>query len=106
MAGAGFESNESLGLLLRSQVGIAVGPRLVNNNRAQLFIAGGLAGNDERNVDADPTQNLEGLVTSGSPTTGTIARRRTSTSVSSTTRASVTGAASASSWMSAPSVRS
>jgi hypothetical protein len=60
---AGFDSNESLGLLLRSQVAIAVGPRLINNNRAQLSIAGGIAANDERNVDADPTQNLEGLFT-------------------------------------------
>jgi len=62
-AAAGFDSNESLGLLLRSQVAVAVGPRLINNNRAQLSIAGGLAANDERNVDADPTQNLEGVFT-------------------------------------------
>ena len=60
---AGLDSNESLGLLLRSQVAIAVGPRLINNNRAQLSVAGGIAANDERNVDADPTQNLEALFT-------------------------------------------
>ena len=59
----GFDSNESLGLLLRSQVALAVGQRLINNNRAQLAIAGGIAVNDERNVNADPTQNLEGLFT-------------------------------------------
>ncbi len=59
----GFDSNESLGLLLRSQVAVAVGPRLINNNRAQLSIAGGIAANDERNVDAAPTQNLEALFT-------------------------------------------
>jgi hypothetical protein len=59
----GFDSNESLGLLLRSQVAIAVGPRLINNSRAQLSVAGGIAANDERNVDADPTQNLEALFT-------------------------------------------
>ena len=60
---AGFDSNESLGLLLRSQLALAVGQRLINNNRAQLMLAGGIAANDERNVDADPTQNLEALFT-------------------------------------------
>jgi len=60
---AGFDSNESLGLLLRSQVAIAVGPRLINNNRAQLSVAGGIAANNEQNVDAEPTKNLEALFT-------------------------------------------
>jgi hypothetical protein len=58
-----FETNESLGLKLRSQVGGAVGPRLVNTNRAQLLLGGGLAFNDERGVDVEPTQNLEAVVT-------------------------------------------
>jgi hypothetical protein len=62
-AGAGVESNESLGLILRTQVAVAAGPRLVNTNRAQVAIGAGLAANDERGVDAEPTQNLEGLVT-------------------------------------------
>ncbi len=61
--GGGFESNESLGLVLRSQIAGVVGARLVNSNRAQLSISGGLSANDEQNVDADPTQNLEGLLT-------------------------------------------
>ena len=56
-----FESNESLGLTLRSQVGGAVGPRLVNTNRSQLAVGAGLVGNDERGVDVEPTQNLEAL---------------------------------------------
>ena len=61
--GAGrFETNESLGLELRSQVGVAVGPRLVNSNRAQLALGAGLVVNDERGVDVEPTQNLEGLL--------------------------------------------
>ena len=60
-AGAGFESNESLGLILRSQVAVGPGWRLVNTNHAQLAIGTGLSANDERNTDADPTQNLEGL---------------------------------------------
>ena len=59
----GFESNESLGLLLRSQLAFAAGARLINNNRAQLAIGGGIATNDERSVDIDPTQNLEALLT-------------------------------------------
>jgi hypothetical protein len=62
-AAASFESNESLGLLLRSQAAVAVGPRLVNTNRAQMSIGAGLAVNDERSVDADPAQNVEGVVT-------------------------------------------
>jgi hypothetical protein len=60
--GAGrFETNESLGLVLRSQIGAAVGPRLINSNRGQLTIGAGLAFNDERGVDVEPTQNVEAL---------------------------------------------
>ena len=62
-AGGGFESNESLGLILRSQVAGTAGVRLVNSNRAQLSISAGVAGNDEQNVDADATQNIEGILT-------------------------------------------
>jgi hypothetical protein len=58
-----FESNESLGLRLRSQLGGVVGPRLVNTNRAQMLVGGGLVFNDERGVDTEPTQNVEGLLT-------------------------------------------
>lgn len=54
-----FESNESLGLELRSQVGAAIGPRLVNSNRAQMVLGAGLAFNDEQGVDVEATQNLE-----------------------------------------------
>jgi hypothetical protein len=62
IAGAGrFETNESLGLELRSQVGGIAGPRLVNSNRAQLMLGAGLAFDDERGVDVEPTQNVEGL---------------------------------------------
>lgn len=66
VGGAGrFETNESLGLRLRSQVGAAIGPRLVNTNRAQLYLAGGLVVNDERGVDVEATQNLEALLAFG-----------------------------------------
>ena len=60
-----FESNESLGLDLRSQVGAAIGPRLINSNRAQLVLGAGLAFNDERGVDVEPTQNIEALFVFG-----------------------------------------
>ena len=60
-----FESNESLGLVLRSQVGAAVGPRIVNSHRAQLVLGAGLAFNDERGVDVEPTQNVEALLMFG-----------------------------------------
>jgi hypothetical protein len=62
VAGAGrLETNESLGLELRSQIGAIVGPRLVNSNRAQLTMGAGLAFNDERGVDVEATRNVEGL---------------------------------------------
>jgi hypothetical protein len=61
-ASARFESNESVGIKLRSQVGGAVGPRLINSNRALLAVGGGLVVNDERGVDVEPTQNVEGLL--------------------------------------------
>ena len=63
IAGVGrFETNESLGLKLRSQVGSAIGPRLINTNRAQLTLGAGVVFNDERGVDVEPTQNLEALL--------------------------------------------
>ena len=75
---ARFETNESLGLVLRSQISGAVGPRLVNSNRAQLTVGAGLAFNDEQGVDVEATQNLEAIVlfrhsfyTYDSPTTNT-----------------------------------
>jgi hypothetical protein len=61
-AASRFESNESVGIKLRSQVGAAAGPRLVNSNRAQVAAGGGLVVNDERGVDVEPTQNVEGLL--------------------------------------------
>jgi hypothetical protein len=60
--GARFETNESLGIRLRSQLGAAAGPRLVNTNRAQLIAGGGVVVSDERAVDAPATQNVEGLL--------------------------------------------
>lgn len=56
-----FETNESLGLTLRSQVGAAVGPRLVNSNRAQMAVGGGMVLNNEQGVDVESTQNVEAL---------------------------------------------
>ena len=57
-----FETNESLGLTLRSQVGGMIGARLVNSNRAQLQIGSGIAVNQEQGVDVDSTKNVEGTV--------------------------------------------
>lgn len=56
-----FETNESLGLTLRSQVGVAVGPRLINSNRAQMALAAGISVNDERGVDVESTRNVEAM---------------------------------------------
>ena len=64
VSGAGrLETNESLGLVLRSQAGGLVGVRMVNTNRAQFSIAFGLVANNEQGVDTEPTQNLEGAIT-------------------------------------------
>jgi hypothetical protein len=63
VAGAGqLESNESLGLVLRSQVGGGVGMRVVNKVRAQTSIGAGLVANNEQGVDTGASQNLEGLL--------------------------------------------
>jgi hypothetical protein len=63
VVGAGrFETNESLGLELRSQIGVATGPRLINSNRAQLSFGGGIVFNDEAGVDVERVQNVEALV--------------------------------------------
>jgi len=63
IAGLGqVETNRSLGLDLRTQGGGLVGARLVNTNRSQVQIGAGVVGNDERGVDVDSTQNIEGLV--------------------------------------------
>jgi hypothetical protein len=56
-----LDSNESLGLTLRSQIGGAAGPRLVNSNRAQLTMSAGLAFNEEQGVDVEATQNVEAM---------------------------------------------
>ena len=56
------ETNEGLGLKLRSQGGGLVGARLVNTNRAQFQAAGGISGNREQGVDVPATTNLEGVL--------------------------------------------
>jgi hypothetical protein len=61
--GVGVETNESLGIKLRSQVSAAVGQRLINSNKAQLAVGGGLSFNDEQAVDSEGTQNLEAIMT-------------------------------------------
>jgi hypothetical protein len=61
-AGGRLETNESLGLLLRSQFGGGAGLRLVNTNRAQLGVGAGLVANNEQGIDTEATQNLEGLL--------------------------------------------
>jgi len=58
-----FETNESLGLTLRSQIGGAFGPRLINSNRAQMTLGAGMAFNEEQGVDVETTQNFEALLT-------------------------------------------
>jgi len=58
-----FESNKSLGLKLRSELSAATGPRLINSVRAQMTVGAGLSVNDERGVDVEPTQNIEGVLT-------------------------------------------
>jgi hypothetical protein len=62
IAGAArFESNEAVGIALRSQIGAAIGPRLVNTSRAQVALGAGIVVNEEHGVDVEPTKNVEGL---------------------------------------------
>ncbi|HET9369679.1 MAG TPA: DUF481 domain-containing protein [Vicinamibacterales bacterium] len=56
-----FETNESLGLDLRSQVAGIIGPRLVNSNRAQLVLGAGLAFSHEDAIDGTTTENLDAV---------------------------------------------
>jgi hypothetical protein len=62
VAAGRFESNESLGIRLRSQVGVAAGPRLVNTNRGQVAAGAGIVFNDERGVAVESSRNVEGLL--------------------------------------------
>jgi hypothetical protein len=56
-----FETNESLGLVLRSQLAFTVGPRLIYTNRAQIVTGAGVAVNNEQGVDVEPTENVEAV---------------------------------------------
>jgi len=60
-SGGRLESNESLGLVLRSQLGAALGRRIVNTNRAQFETGAGVVANNEQGVDTETTQNVEAL---------------------------------------------
>ena len=60
--GGRIETNRSLGLVLRSQVGGMIGQRLVNSNRAQFEVGGGLVVNNEQGVDVESTQNIEAVL--------------------------------------------
>lgn len=62
LAAGRFESNESLGLILRSQMGVAVGPRLYTSNRGQVAAGAGIAVNDEQGVDVESTRNVEAIL--------------------------------------------
>jgi len=61
-SGGQFESNESLGLVLRSQLGITVGQRFVNTNRSQVQFGAGVVANNEQGVDTESVQNVEALL--------------------------------------------
>jgi hypothetical protein len=60
-SGGRFETNESVGITLRSQAAVAFGPRLVNSNRAQMITGAGIVVNNEQGVDVEATQNVEAL---------------------------------------------
>jgi uncharacterized protein DUF481 len=62
MTAGRFETNESLGLTLRSQIAAAIGPRVINSNRAQMAFGGGLVLNNEQGVDVESTRNVEALL--------------------------------------------
>ncbi|HET9702543.1 MAG TPA: DUF481 domain-containing protein [Vicinamibacterales bacterium] len=59
--GGGVETNDGLGLILRTQVGGTAGVRWVNSNHAQLWTGAGLSVNNEQGEDTEPTQNVEAI---------------------------------------------
>ena len=59
--GGGVETNDSLGLILRTQGGATAGIRWVNSNHAQLWTGAGISVNNEQGEDTDPTQNIEAV---------------------------------------------
>ena len=59
---ARFETNENLGLTLRSQLGGWMGLRPVNTNRARFEFGWGAVYNNEDGVDTEPRRNIEGLL--------------------------------------------
>lgn len=59
----GFESNDELGLNLRSSVGAGMGRFLIQTNTSELSLVGGLVGTAETLVgDASSQENIEGLL--------------------------------------------
>ena len=58
----GFESNDELGLNLRSSVGAGVGRYLVQTNISEFALIGGLLGTDESLQGETSQQSLEGLL--------------------------------------------
>lgn len=59
----GLDTNDSLGLILRTQVGVTGGARWFDSNRAQLWTGAGIAVNNEQRIDTDAQQNIEGVMT-------------------------------------------
>lgn len=59
----GFESNDELGLSLRSSIGAGVGRYLIQTNSSELAVVGGAIGTAETLVgDASSQENIEGLI--------------------------------------------
>ena len=106
-SGAAFESNESLGLLLRSQVAVVGGPAAGQHQSGAAVDRRRPRGQRRAKRGRGARRRTwKASSRSGRRTTRTIAPARTSTSASSTTRASATGAVSASSSTRAPSAKS
>jgi hypothetical protein len=57
-----FEHNEDLGLELRSTYGGSVGRFLLQSNRAEAILAGGLVATHEDPVEGETTDNLEAIL--------------------------------------------
>jgi hypothetical protein len=59
----GFESNDELGLKLRSSLGVEFGRFLRQTSKSELSLLGGLIGTNESLTGSEPTrQNIEGLL--------------------------------------------
>jgi len=61
-SGAGWETNDELGIEYRVGLGFGLGRNFIDSNRTRLAITGGLQGLTEEDDDGATTESIEGLI--------------------------------------------